>query len=291
MKRKKKKKMNFVLLLLLLLIIFFIWRLYVDENLIEVSHFEVESEKIPQSFDGFKIIQISDLHSKEFKNDNEPLVDLIDTENPDIVVLTGDMVTANQSEYTVFFSLVEKISPKYETYYIYGNHEQALDDMHRDIICDFLTEHGVKVLKNESVELIKDNQKIELYGLWYSKKYYSKGNSSWTLDVEHVTELIGKPTDDFYTILLSHNPRYYDVYKEWGADLTLSGHVHGGMVRFPIVGAIFSPDEGFLPRYDAGLYGNEDDKKLVVSRGLGRGSTGFRLFNRPDLVSITLHKK
>jgi predicted MPP superfamily phosphohydrolase len=92
-----------------------------------------------------------------------------------------------------------------------------------------------------------------------------------------------------YGILLTHNPLCFPVYARWGADLTLSGHVHGGMIRLPILGGLLSPEREFFPKYSAGIYG-EDDKKLLVSRGLGSGVFGARIFNIPEIPVITLHK-
>lgn len=281
-----KKKIAIIAFLLLVIALFFV-RLYIDANVIQISRYTVESNKIPESFDGYKIIHISDLHSKEFGENSENLLKKIEQENPDIVVLTGDMVTASDKDYTVFFTLVNKLTLSYDVYFIPGNHEQALSDKRKNEIKTYLEEHGVVVLNNEMVPLMKNSQNVNLYGLWYSNKYYSE-NDEYVLTEKYITELIGNADYEQYNILLTHNPRYFETYASWGADLILSGHIHGGMVRFPFIGAIFSPDEKFFPKYDAGLYQNDSEKSIIVSRGLGRGSTGFRLFNRPELVVITL---
>lgn len=282
------KKKIFIIVFLILVVVLFLVRLQIDANVIQTSRFNLESSKIPKSFDGYKIVHISDLHSKEFGKDNKPLIEKITQEKPDIVVLTGDMVSANETDYTVFFSLVSELTQKYKVYFIPGNHEQALNPKEKSEIITYLEDRGVDVLDNEVAIIKSGDEEINLYGLWYSNKYYSE-NDEYILDEELISELIGNADTDSYNILLSHNPRYFLTYVQWGADLTLSGHVHGGMVRIPFVGAVFSPDEGFFPKYDAGLYTEESGKSIVVSRGLGSGSRGFRLFNRPDLVVITLH--
>lgn len=282
------KKKIFIIVFLILVVVLFLVRLQIDANVIQISSFNLESSKIPKSFDGYKIVHISDLHSKEFGKDNKPLIEKITQEKPNIVVLTGDMVSANETDYTVFFSLVSELTQKYKVYFIPGNHEQALNPKEKSEIITYLEDRGVDVLDNEVAIIKSGDEEINLYGLWYSNKYYSE-NDEYILDEELISELIGNADTDSYNILLSHNPRYFLTYVQWGADLTLSGHVHGGMVRIPFVGAVFSPDEGFFPKYDAGLYTEESGKSIVVSRGLGSGSRGFRLFNRPDLVVITLH--
>ena len=279
-------KKKIIIIVFLIIFVLMLIELYIDANCIQTTRFEVASEKIPASFDGYKILQLSDLHSKEFGKDNKKLLQKIDDANPDIIVLTGDFVTANESDFTVFFNLVDKISPKYEVYYITGNHEQAMKGAFKKEIFGYLSYKGVKFLSNKSVSLIKNSETIDLYGLCYESAYYSdrRGN---VYTKEMMTKSLGEADLTKFNLLLTHSPTNFEIYKSWGADLILSGHVHGGMIRVPFVGAIFSPDEGFIPKYSAGKYQLEESV-LIVSRGLGRGSRGFRLFNRPNLVEITL---
>lgn len=279
-------KKKIIIIVFLIIFVLMLIELYIDANWIQTTTFEVSSDKIPVSFDGYKILQLSDLHSKEFGNDNKNLLKEINDANPDIIVLTGDFVTANETDFTVFFELVDKISPKYEVYYITGNHEQALSGSSRKEIFGYLKEKGVRFLSNESVSIQKDDETIDLYGLCYESAYYSERRGN-IYTKEMMTKSLGEANLTKFNVLLTHSPTNFEVYKSWGADLTLSGHVHGGMIRVPFIGAIFSPDEGLMPKYSAGRYQLEDSV-LVVSRGLGRGSRGFRLFNRPNLVEITL---
>ena len=279
-------KKKIIIIVFLIIFVLMLIELYIDANWIQTTTFEVSSDKIPSSFDGYKILQLSDLHSKEFGNDNKNLLKEINDANPDIIVLTGDFVTANETDFTVFFELVDKISPKYEVYYITGNHEQALSGSSRKEIFGYLKEKGVRFLSNESVSIQKDDETIDLYGLCYESAYYSERRGN-IYTKEMMNKSLGEANLTKFNVLLTHSPTNFEVYKSWGADLTLSGHVHGGMIRVPFIGAIFSPDEGLMPKYSAGRYQLEDSV-LVVSRGLGRGSRGFRLFNRPNLVEITL---
>ena len=279
-------KKKIIIIVFLIIFVLMLIELYIDANWIQTTSFEVFSKKIPSSFDGYKILQLSDLHSKEFGNDNKNLLKEINDANPDIIVLTGDFVTANETDFTVFFELVDKISPKYEVYYITGNHEQALSGSSRKEIFGYLKEKGVRFLSNESVSIQKDDETIDLYGLCYESAYYSERRGN-IYTKEMMNKSLGEANLTKFNVLLTHSPTNFEVYKSWGADLTLSGHVHGGMIRVPFIGAIFSPDEGLMPKYSAGRYQLEDSV-LVVSRGLGRGSRGFRLFNRPNLVEITL---
>lgn len=271
---------------MVLLLTLIIYRIYVDANVIEISHYKIVSDKLNKEFDDFKIIQLSDLHSKSFGKNNKKLMNMINHENPDIIVLTGDMVSANERDFSVFYELIDNLSEKYPIYFITGNHEQGLPRKSQDEIKNYLRNKGVVVLDNESVTITKNNYSFELFGLWYNKMYYSK-KSGVSLTDERIINFIGKPKQDSFNLLLTHNPSNYEAYSKWGADLTLSGHIHGGMIRLPFIGAVFSPDEGFFPKYSAGLY-ESNNSKMIVSRGLGRGSRGFRLFNQPELVIITL---
>ncbi len=279
----KKKMMIIVFLIAFVLTLI---ELYVDANCIQISNFKVRSDKIPSSFDGYKILQLSDLHSKEFGKNNTKLLKKIEKISPDLILITGDMVTANETDFSVFFNLIDNIADTYDVYYVTGNHEQAMSGDRKSEIFNYLSEKNVTFLDNQSVQLTKDGESINLYGLCYDSRYYT--NKKGKVYTETLMEdAIGKPSEDGFNILITHNPSKFEIYEAWGADLTLSGHVHGGMVRVPFVGAIFSPDEGLMPKYSAGEY-QINESKLIVSRGLGRGSRGFRLFNRPNLVEITL---
>ena len=277
-----------VIVLLLLLVV--LLRIYIDNEIPKVSNVEIKSPKLPEVFDGYKILQLSDLHSKSFGNNNEMLIDMIDKESPDIIVMPGDMVTANEKDFTVFYSLVKELTKKYRVYYVYGNHEGELSLKLKSEITAFLKENGVIVLDNDYISIEKNNEKINLYGLCYTQKYYSyKGGKKHIITENYIKNKLGTIDKNKYNILLTHNPLFFDAYSGYGFDLTLSGHVHGGLIRLPFIGGILSPERKFFPQYSAGVY-EKGNSKLVVSRGLSRGTKGFRFFNRPDVVSITLKK-
>ena len=278
---RKKKIISIVVLLLIVMVGILI---YIDNNLIETTNVEIISEKVPDSFEGYKILQLSDLHNRNFGENNIWLIQKIREADPDIIVLTGDMVTGNDKDFTVFFNLVEAISTEYPIYFIPGNHEIAMKDSAKKEFQDLFEETGVVFLDNQKVELVSsEGECINLYGLWYPNTYYKNK----PLTCEMIEQYIGIPDTSAYNILLTHQPKYFELYEEWGADLIMSGHIHGGMVRLPYFGPVFSPDEGLFPKYSDGEY-HLNEAVLVVSRGLGIGARGFRIFNRPDLVLITL---
>lgn len=287
------KRKNIFLLIILIIVIIIILSSIIDSIFVKISNFKIESSKIPKSFDGYKILQISDLHSKEFGEKNKRLIKKIENVNPDIIVMTGDMINMTDDNYDVFYNLANELAKKYKIYYVVGNHEQNLKEEKLKKITDYLQSINITVLDNQKIEINKNNEKINIYGLWYNLKYYKDVNNKYTKDIyfgqDQIKQILGEK-EDGYTILLTHNPIYFDTYATWGADLTLAGHIHGGMIRLPFIGGLLSPERELFPKYDSGLY-NLDDSKMIVNRGLGNGEVPIRIFNIPEISVITLNSK
>ena len=290
--RKKLLKGSMTIILSSLCVFIFI--LEASNHAIVNSSYTLTYDTLPKSFDGFNIVQLSDLHNQEFGYQNERLVQHVERLEPDIVVLTGDMVSADDTQFNEFESLIQSLGNRYPIFYIVGNHEQALDETDLMLLKKMLLQHDVVILDNESVTLTKGHDQLHLYGLWFNLRYYSDQTNplilndpeTYYFDEDKMIELLGDKQDGF-SILLAHNPVYFETYANWGADLTLSGHLHGGMVRIPFIGGIVSPEKTWFPYYDAGLYSNEQ-QHLIVSRGLSAGHKGFRFFNCPEVIRITL---
>ncbi len=290
-----KKKISLSILVSIIIIVIFI---AIISNTTLVAHqYSLDYKNLPDSFDGFKIVLLSDLHSKQFGKGNKNLIETIDRQSPDIIVMTGDMINSTDKDYSAFISLAEKIAKKYSVYYVVGNHEQSISEYDLELLYDELKNSGVIVLDNEKASVEKNNESINIYGMWFNLRYYSnqsneyvKNNAEkYSLTTDKIRAILGDCNKDKLNILLTHNPIYFDYYCEWGADLTLSGHMHGGLIRLPFVDGIYSPERVFFPKYDAGLF-SSGDRKMIVSRGLGN-SMGFRFLNCPELVVITLNKK
>lgn len=274
----------FLILLLLLLA-----ELLLSNMMLSVTHQTIENETIPSAFDGYKIVQLSDLHSKSFGSDNAYLLRVVALQKPDIIVLTGDMVNSTDTDFDTFYSLAQNLVEICPVYFILGNHEQMLSASLREELIDTIKSIGVIVMDNEKISLEKSGEQIDLYGLWFNLRYYRNLTSTYTtysLEESNIQQLLGGKTEN-YTILLTHNPVYFKSYADWGADFTLSGHIHGGMIRIPFKGGLFSPEIRFFPEYDAGLY-TLDDHALFVSRGLGNGLFGIRFLNHPQIAVFTL---
>lgn len=280
--------------------------LYTQNNWLELTEWEVSSSKIPQYFNNYKILQISDLHSKTFGKDNDKLLEMVDQAAPDLIVLTGDMLNFAKDDGQVFLGLARKLVPHYRICYISGNHEQALSlKASRDNLFWFpeylaqLESLGVTILNNNRITLqdpgnrSKNNEsRINIFGLeiplWFYEKSYKANSNLISFNLAEMASIMGRgcPQEEF-NILLTHNPLYFPVYKEWGADLILAGHLHGGAVRIPFVGGLFSPDRTFFPRYDAGSF-FIGQSVMIVNRGLGSGGAELRIHNRPEITVVTL---
>ncbi len=252
---------------------------------IQITEYRVQSQKIPRAFDGYKILQLSDLHSRSFGMNNCTLLEAIRCASPDIVVMTGDMVNRTDTDFEGFYKLAKALAHRYPVYSIVGNHEQRLGTRTQKIMAETLKASGVTVLNNEKAMLVKKGESINLYGLWCDLCYYRIDETAQThyYNKSMVENALGS-CEGGYRILLAHNPLFFPAYANWGADLTLSGHVHGGGVRLPLVGGLLSPERKFFPKYSAGEY-RYKGKSMIVSRGLG----DFRICNPPDIPVITLN--
>ncbi|WP_160686757.1 metallophosphoesterase [Clostridium sp. C2-6-12] len=262
-------------------------RLYVDNTLIEVSKYEIKNNKIPKEFNKFKIVQLSDFHSYGFEKDDFILLEKIYEEEPDMIVMTGDMVNKYDTKFEKFLNLAETLSKRYKIYYIVGNHEIRLKKEDLEYLLNKLRTFGIKILNDEKITMVRKSNHINIYGLHIPLAYYKVINRPDNVG-KVISKVLKNCKEEEFNILLAHNPLFFEEYSKYNVDLTLSGHVHGGMIRLPLLGAILSPERKFFPKYSHGIY-EVKDKKLVVSRGLGHSKRGIRFFNKRDLVSITLY--
>lgn len=276
--------------------IFILMYLYIKYNVntLEVTKYVVENKKVPKEFDGYNIVQISDLHSKLFGENNKKLIQKIKSLNPDIVVVTGDLIDGENNNYNVALDFMKEISKLYRVYYIIGNHEQkSLIKKYKDEYKNYFNKlHQIDFvnLDNNKVEIVKGDSNINLYGLtvpYSCYKYLFDNQETTSIDIDFLEEKLGKVDREQFNILLAHTPFYFDEYEKWGADLTLCGHVHGGIVRLPIVGGLLSPDRKFFPKYDLGEY-TKNKSTMIVSKGLGGSKVLIRVNCKPEIVNIKL---
>ena len=266
---------------------------------IEKALYTIESEKIPKDFDDFKIVQISDLHNATFGASNYRLLEVIDDLEPDIVVITGDLVDGENNNYKVALDLVNTLCDKYDVYYIVGNHEQkALLKRYKDKYKEYfnkLNKTKIINLNNECIELKRKDSSINLYGIvipfeCYKYFFNNKNKEKINIDEIYLKDNLGSINKNKYNILLSHTPFYFEEYVKWGVDLVLSGHVHGGIIRIPFLGGLLSPNREFFPKYDLGKY-DDNESSMILTKGLG-GSKIIPRFNcKPEVVRVELKSK
>ena len=282
MKRKKKWVWSFLALILIALVIWIIW----GNTAIEVNEYKITSDRIPEAFTGFRIAQVSDLHNNEFGEGNSKLLSLLSQTDPDIIVITGDLIDSRQTDLDVALEFVRQAMEIASVYFVSGNHEARISEY--DDLKIGLTEAGVIVLENEKTELTREGESITLIGLDDPslREDYLFGDAA---------DVVGAFLDELhsesngYTILLSHRPELFDTYVDAGVDLVFSGHAHGGQFRLPFIGGLVAPNQGFFPEYDAGLY-TEGTTNMLVSRGVGNSIIPVRINNRPEIVLVTLSK-
>lgn len=290
---------KFKIVTLLIVLILFVYLYFENTSLFIVQKNEIVSNKIDSNFDGYKILQLSDLHSREFGENNIKLINKIYKIDPDIIVCTGDMMNSTEDDGHVFINLVKKISKDYPVYYIDGNHEQLVEYNNVGVYDEFISslkELDVKVLKNTKVKIQKGSSYINMYGLNIDLVYYSTKAALKEANIEYTednfSKTINKETfeNNKYNILLTHNPIYFEVYEKSGVDLILSGHVHGGIIRIPFKGGLLSPDQEWFPKYYHELY-TINDTNMIVSAGLGNDTVNFRIFNPFEMNLITLRSE
>lgn len=273
--------------IILVLALFFIVVMIIDGNRFHVVRYELISSKIKKEH---VFVVLSDLHNKEYGKNNEKLLKRIDELNPEAILIAGDILTAKpQKSYAVALDLLQKIATKYPIYYGMGNHETRLF-LYPDIYGD-MGEHyeqdlnacNIRLMRNEAVEC---EDAIRIHGLDMKRDYY-KRFKKYPMDESYLKDTLGEVSADKYEILLAHNPDYFEEYAAWGADLVLSGHVHGGMMRLPILGGVVSPAFKLFPKYDGGLF-EIGKSKMILSRGLGMHTIPIRIFNPGELILLKI---
>ena len=250
----------------------------IDSRNIDVTRFTVSGA--PEAFSGFKIAQISDLHNAEFGTDNQKLIDILKSEAPDAIVITGDLIDAQRTNTEIAESFVCRCMEIADCYYVPGNHEARLGGTY-DAFESALIADGVNVLRNGSVRIRKEMDAIRIVGV--DDPAFAKASDAIT-NLDAVLEALS--SDDF-TILLAHRPELIDEYSKWGIDLVLSGHAHGGQIRLPGIGGLYAPGQDFFPRYTSGNY-TVGDTEMIVSRGIGNSAFPLRVNDRPEVVIVTL---
>ena len=277
---KKKSVLIASILILTGLIIWTLW----GNTALEVNEYQITSDKIPEAFSGFRIAQVSDLHNAEFGEGNCKLIGLLSQTDPDMIVLTGDLIDSRQTDNEIALEFAEQAMQISPVYFISGNHEARVREY--DDLKMGLVDAGVVVLENQQVQITKEGEHITLIGVDDPsfRTDYLFGDAESV--IKQATADLQNETDSF-TILLSHRPELFDTYVDSGVDLVFSGHAHGGQFRIPLVGGLVAPNQGFFPKYDAGQF-NRENTTMIVSRGVGNSIIPVRFNNRPEIIVVSL---
>ncbi len=260
-----------------------------SNNVIGVKKIDCKFKDLPKSFNDFKILQVSDLHNKRFGLKQQYLLRMIKKQKPDIIVITGDIIHDSTDLEKVkkkidkvrpFLENVVKIAP---VYYVTGNHE--VETGHAEYVWGEIQKYGVNVLINDSKTLTVGNESISVIGI--ADPFFYGTRRAYKPFTEELERICSRENGAF-KLLLSHRPELIDIYSECDIRLALTGHAHGGQIRIPFTPqGLFAPDQGVLPKYTQGMH-KKKDTTMIISRGLGNSGFPQRLFDRPELVVITL---
>ena len=279
----KKKKFIFLAVAAAVLVALVIWIAW-GNTALELNTYIVSSSKLPQSFDGYRIAHVSDLHNAEMGKDNETLLTMLRDADPDMIAITGDLIDSRNTDIEVALQFIREAVKIAPCYYVTGNHEARVNEYGE--LKAGMEVAGVTVLEDVRTEISMEGETITLIGVndpSYQTDYLF-GDSETVMDTK-LEEL--HTEDDVFTILLSHRPELFDIYADHGMDLILSGHAHGGQFRLPFIGGLVAPNQGLFPEYDAGIY-TENNTNMLVSRGVGNSILPFRINNRPEVILIEL---
>ena len=279
----KKKKFIFLAVAAAVLVALVIWIAW-GNTALELNTYTISSSKLPQSFDGYRIAHVSDLHNTEMGKDNEKLLAMLRDADPDMIAITGDLIDSRDTDIEVALQFIREAVKIAPCYYVTGNHEARVNEYGE--LKAGMEAAGVTVLEDAKFEISIDGETIMLIGVndpSYQTDYLF-GDSETVMDTK-LEEL--HTEDDVFTILLSHRPELFDIYADHGMDLILSGHAHGGQFRLPFIGGLVAPNQGLFPEYDAGIY-TEGNTNMLVSRGVGNSILPFRINNRPEVILIEL---
>ena len=277
---KKRRKIIFasIAVFLIATIIWTVW----GNTALELNTYTIASEELPEVFDGYRIAHVSDLHNAEIGDGNEKLLAILRGAEPDIIAITGDIIDSRNTNVEIALQFAEEAMKIAPCYYVTGNHEANVSKTEYRNLENGLTDAGVIVLHDSEIIIENNGASISLIGI-DDPNCYSASTSiadstdepmshvGSTMDPERIREL---STIDGFTVLLSHRPEYFKQYVEADVDLVLSGHAHGGQFRLPFVGGLVAPNQGLFPKYDVGLY-TENNTNMIVSRGIGNSIIPF----------------
>lgn len=253
------------------------WLLW-GNRAITTTEMTVAHSAVPPAFDGFRIAHITDFHNATFGKGHHRLLARLKAARPDMIAITGDMLDARRTDIPQALSFAAEAVKIAPCYYVMGNHEARIPTY--PVFEAGLQAIGCHVLRSRQVQLERRGEYLTIIGM-----DDPAASESFTADLLRLCR-----ESRGFTLLLSHRPERFETYRGAGVHLALCGHAHGGQVRIPLVGGVIAPHQGFFPKYDSGLY-TQDDTQMILSRGLGNSLCPLRINNRPELIAVELCRK
>lgn len=264
-----------------------------ERDCLVTEEYWIASEKIHGQ--GKTIVFLTDLHNKEFGEENSRLLETVQKVKPDAVLFGGDGMVAKRgnSDVRIPLALLTELAKEFSVYCGNGNHESRMiwkSEIYGETYENYRTaleNAGIRYLSNEAADLDSD---IRIYGLDLPKSAYLP--RSGEIPEGLLKETLGEPDPEKFCLLLAHSPLFFEEYAAWGADLTLSGHFHGGTIRLPLVGGVMTPQYQFFYPRCAGYFElpgkGREKSRMIVGRGLGTHSINIRLNDKPQVVVVRL---
>ncbi|SFL80675.1 hypothetical protein SAMN04487943_10481 [Gracilibacillus orientalis] len=265
----------YLVIFLSLFVLGLIVKTYYDTNVFKVEGLEITTSKLEMD-QSFTVLQLTDLHNKQFGDHNEKLLHKIEELDADVIVITGDLIDRRTDSLQFVFDFAEKLTAiNSSVYFVSGNHEW--ENSKRESFFQGLADKGIQLIDNQNLSIEIENITFQLAGV---------GDPSTKHDnIEGAMD--GLNVDDV-TFLLSHAPDLSRTDYPEPIDLVLSGHTHGGQIRLPLIGAIVAPDQGFFPKYDQGIFDLNERQQLYIDSGLGTSLIDVRMFNQSQMTLITV---
>lgn len=278
-----KKIIKRLVIILFILILACLASIWISYNWLTVTHFTVRSSKISEPF---RIVLVSDLHEHQFGRDNEKLAVKIREQSPDLIIIDGDMINGDSENADTAVELVRALKEAAPVYYSFGNHEYSYMEAGHEDLTEELEAAGAVVLNYQSIDIDVKGNPVRLGGLY--EYGFETGMQSEEENERAIPYLEEYADTDRYLIMCAHRPESFypwDMADQWGIDLVLSGHLHGGQVIIPGVGGLYNSLDGFFPKFDYGQY-KLGDSDMVITRGLGSNPKMLPRFNNPPEIAV-----
>lgn len=256
--------------------------LHRQNNGVRTSRYVYSDHRLPQGFKGFKILHISDYHNS--RQMHRKIINLSRAEGADITAITGDLFDCRRTDVAAGLALVKDLVKIAPVYYVTGNHESKIENI--AVIKEEISRLGVNIIEDKKIRLERNGDAITLMGVQDPRFYIDENDEKRDRHIFRNHLLNFTKGDDSFKVLLSHRPEFIHTYRDSGIALALTGHAHGGQFSIPFTDiGVFVPNQGLFPPYAAGMK-KLDDTTMIISRGIGNSVFPFRLFNRPEIVTV-----